>query len=273
MTIQEVIELIHAKCDMDLSVFSTSFLTRTLEIRIKETASCDLDEYIEVIISNPGEAILLNNALHINYSLFFRNSGDMSLLEGFVMPDLLQHKAKQKSKALRIWSVGCAEGHEAYSLAMLADRVMHERECKLQMMIFGTDILADRLAKARLGTYDRSSLQNVKLSYIDSYFISRKLLYTVIDPIRGQVDFSIGDIVDPAFASPPAGLFASFDLVCCCNMMIYYNRSIQFRILEKLYRSLDRNGYLLVDESERLIVEKFGKFRLISPYGNIFLKK
>jgi chemotaxis methyl-accepting protein methylase len=115
-------------------------------------------------------------------------------------------------------------------------------------------------------------LQNVKLTFIDQYFNLKNSHFSIIEEIRNQVDFSPGDIIDPGYTSPPSAIFADFDLVSCCNVMIYYSFEIQKMILEKLYRSLSRNGYLLVGETERLIVEKFGKFRLVYPIGDIFIK-
>ena len=272
MAIQQIIEVVRVKYGMDLSVYSAPFLRKTLAQRVKETSATGLEDYLKFLSSDSGEMAILNDILHIGYTLFFRNSIDTSLIEEFILPDLIQTREKNKSRSVRIWSVGCAEGPEAYSLAMLTDKVIHDRDFTIPVMVFGTDISPASIEKAKMATYERSALLNVKLSFLDRYFIRNNSHFSVVEAIRNQVDFSPGNIIDPGYSSPPAAIFADFDLVSCCNLMIYYHHDIQKMILEKLYRSLSRNGYLLVGETERLIVEKSGKFRLVYPMGNIFIK-
>ncbi len=272
MTIQRLIETVQHESGMDISVYAASFLQNTLAQRVKETGSAGLSEYMAFLRTDREELSKLSDALHISYTLFFRNPLDVSILEGFVLPDLMQVKEHNNSSSLRIWSVGCAEGPEAFSLAMLADTVISGRDYKIPVMVFGTDICPAAVDKAREGCYDSNALQNARLSYIDRYFNLKKSTFFVKDQILHHVDFSVGDITDPEYTSPPAAIFADFDLVSCCNLLIYYHYDIQQIILEKLYHSLGRNGYLVVGESERQIVENFGKLRHLYPIGNIFVK-
>ena len=93
--------------------------------------------------------------------------------------------------------MGCADGPEAYSLAMLADNVIRDRNSAIPVMVFGTDIAPAVIGEARAGTYNRNMLQNVKLSFIDRYFTIADSLFSVNGEIRNQVDFSAGNIIDP----------------------------------------------------------------------------
>ena len=271
--LKNIIESVLLKCGKDLSVHSPSFLKKVIMQRLHETSSDTMEGYLEVLEKDNDELAVLINSLYITYSLFFRNQTDVSLLEGFILPEMMQLKRKDNGRSVRIWSAGCADGPEAYSLTMLAEKVISDRDYRIQVMVFGTDISAVAIENARAGSYDRSAVQNAKLSYVDRYFTLKNSKFSVNDEIRSLVDFSQGDLIGPAFVSPSAGIFADFDLVSCCNLMIYYNQEVQQLILEKLYHSLCKNGYLMVGESEQLIVEKFGKFRLFSSYGNIFVKK
>jgi chemotaxis methyl-accepting protein methylase len=273
MTIQRFIEKVLFSFGRDLSVYSTSFLKKTLAQRMEETSSDGLTGYLQFLTRDRDEWVKLNETLQISYTLFFRNPVDASLLEAFLLPELLKHKEKSNSCTVRIWSAGCSEGHEAYTLTMIADKVMDDGNSKLPLLVFGTDISEDAISKARSGTYARNALQNVRLLYLDRCFTPKKSLFVVNDDILRKVDFSTGDLIDPNYNSPPAAIFADFDLVSCCNLMIYYQQDIQQLILEKLHHSLGRNGYLIVGESEHLIVDKFGKFRLLHPMGNIYVKK
>jgi chemotaxis methyl-accepting protein methylase len=272
MLIRGIIETVQRKSGQDLSVYSASFLKKTLALRMRETASGGLAGYLNLIEKEPEELLCLNNSLHISYTLFFRNVIDFALFENFVFPEIVTVKEKKASHTIRMWSAGCADGPEAYSLAMIADKVISDRKLRSSVMVFGTDVSSANIEKARAGVYNRDPLQNVKLSYLERYFTAKKSQFAVNEKIRNQVDFFCGDLIDPEFSSPPAAIFADFDIIACCNMMIYYNEAIQQVILKKLYRSLSPDGYLMVGESERLIVEKFGRFRPLFPMGNIFKK-
>jgi chemotaxis methyl-accepting protein methylase len=272
MIIKQIADIVKVVAGKDIAAYSNSFLKKTLTQRIKETESAGLEGYLVLIGSDKHEVMRLIGSLCISYTLFFRNSIDVALLEGFVLPELLQSKEKNKSGSVRIWSVGCSDGAETYSLAMLTDKALRDRNHAIPVMVFGTDNSPAVLDKAQKGIYDRMTLQNVKFSYIDRYFSANRSHFSVIEEIRKQVDFSDGDITDPGYASPPAAIFADFDLVSCCNLMMYYNAENQMRILEKLYRSMSRKSYLVVGETERSIVEKFGGFHLVYPMGNIFKK-
>ncbi|MCX6306690.1 MAG: protein-glutamate O-methyltransferase CheR [Bacteroidetes bacterium] len=272
MTTRQFIEAVEFTFGKGLSVYSETFLKKTLARRMDEVNVVNLAGYLDYISGDHGELAELSETLNICYTIFFRSSIDLSLVEEFILPGLIQSRQKNNSDTLRIWSVGCADGPEAYTLAMLSDKVISDRNYHASVMVFGTDISLAALAKARLGMYDANMVQQVRLSYIDRYFTRKKSTYSVNDRIRSLVDFSQGDITDPGYSSPPAGIFADFDLVSCCNLMIYYNHDIQQMILEKLYQSISRNGYLLVGESEQLIVEQSGKFHQFSPYGNVFVK-
>jgi chemotaxis methyl-accepting protein methylase len=139
-------------------------------------------------------------------------------------------------------------------------------------MIFGTDISQKALTNARTASYDYEAVKQVKLWYIEQYFLFKKTKFQVVDKIKQMVEFSFGDLTDPTFSSPPAGIFADFDFISCSNLLIYYSPDVQMLILQKLYQALVNKGYLLVGETERAIVQKFGRFRLLTPVGNIFIK-
>ncbi len=272
MIIQSFIDSVKNKYGKDLSVYSASFLKKAIARRWKETASSSLEGYTGFLIGNQDEMDLLTDSLLINYTVFFRNRIDVALLEEIVFPELIRIRKNNKSFSFRIWTVGCSDGPEAFSFAMIANDVINESGGQIPVIVFGTDISGAAIAKAKKSTYSSQSVENVRLSYLNRYFEIRNSEYIVNDKIRSQVDFTEGDIIDINYTSPPSAIFADFDLVSCCNLMIYYNHEIQQLIMEKLYHSLGKGGYLLVDASERLIVEKYGKFRLLLPVGNIYIR-
>jgi chemotaxis methyl-accepting protein methylase len=272
MTIRQFMEIVKSDLNLNLTVYQASFLHKTLEQRMMETMATGLNGYVDRLIEDPHELRHLQESLQIGFSQFFRNQVDMALLEIFVMPELVQFETEHPSPSLRIWSAGCADGPEPYSLAMMADKVLCDRDLEVPVMVFGTDVSASAIEKASVGVYEPGALQNVRLYYADRYFTRKKNQMVIDKCVKDMVDFSVADLIDPGFSSPPAGIFGDFDLVSCCNLLIYYTQEVQFTILEKLFLALGAKGHLLVGESERMIVEKFGKFRLRYPHGNLFLK-
>jgi chemotaxis protein methyltransferase CheR len=255
----------------DLSVWSPSFLQKTIELRIGETASCDFSGYLKLIKNDFQEIDRLLNSLNISYSLFFRNPIDYSLIERYILPGLFR-KNSNNPKSVRIWSAACAGGQEPYSVAMMADKLICSQFDGFQIMIIASDISESALNKAKEGDYPANNLQNVMFSYISDYFTKKGEVYSVTEKVRKMVEFANYDLLDTKTSSPPFGIFGGYDISICCNLLIYYKPEVQKTILKKLYNSLVKGGYLMVDESEKDIVKSFKGFRLFSEPGNIFIK-
>ena len=268
---QQIIRHIKKYRAKDLSAFSDSFLKKSIDQRILETFSNNLAGYFSFINSTPNEIDKLLDSLHISYSLFFRNPVDFSIIERYIFPGLIQ-KSSVSGKSIRIWSTACAEGQEAYSIAMLADDLLQNYYGNIRTMILATDISELVLTKARKGEFPACAIKNVKFSFINKYFENKGNTFLISDHIRGNVEFNHYDLLDSNTSSPPSGIFGGYDVVICSNLLIYYKPEIQKTILKKLYNSISAGGYLLVDESEKSIVKFFDGFRLYSLLGNIFVK-
>jgi chemotaxis protein methyltransferase CheR len=268
---QQIISHIKNFHGKDLDLFSESFLQKMIDQRIIETGSDDTDGYLKLILFSPAEIENLYDSLNISYSLFFRNSIDFSIMERYILPELIQRNFETR-KSVRIWSAACAEGQEAYSFAMIADDLSQKQLRECNKIIIATDISENALDKARKGAFATNAVQNVKLSYISKYFINKGQTFEISDQMKQKVEFSYYDLLDPDTTSPPSGIFGGYDIIICCNLLIYYKPLIQKSIMQKLYNSLDHKGFLMVDESEKLIVKSFGGFKLYSSIGNIFEK-
>ncbi|MEI6174957.1 MAG: CheR family methyltransferase [Bacteroidota bacterium] len=207
-----------------------------------------------------------------SYSLYFRNPLDFSILEQIILPALFKRNEISGSKAVRIWSAECADGQEPYSLLMVAADLIKERLKNESVMVFATDISAQALQTAKKGSYSNIVMQNVKLSRLTDYFSSKGAVWTVTDKLKQLVEFSYYDLLDTKSSSPPCSIFGGFDLVVCCNVLIYYKPELQLFILDKLYNSLTDHGCLMVDQSEKMILKLHKGFRMFNPVGNIFTK-
>ena len=272
VSLDQLCDYIYKKSDRDISALAPTFLQKTIDQRIIESGKRDLDDYFQYLCTESKEIGNLLNALNISYSLFFRNTLDFAILERFVFPELFKLK-EIKNDSIRIWSAGCAEGQEPYSLIMLADDLSQRQSKPNPVMLFATDISTTALKKAQEGVYSAMILQQIKFAYLNTYFTKKNQDYILCDPIRNSVMYSEYDLLNARTASPPFGIFGSYDIVVCCNLMIYYKPEIQKIILERLYLSMNSHGYLMVDDSERSIVKSFNGFTQYSTLGNIFVKR
>jgi chemotaxis methyl-accepting protein methylase len=269
--VQKIIDYIKFSNGKDLSVYSESFLYKTIEQRIEETLTKDITGYLSLIETSSKEIEILVNTLNISYSLFFRNTIDFCIIERYILPDFIQQTSKN-GKSLRIWSAACADGAEPYSFAMIANELIQKQSNESTVLIHATDISETALGKAKRGVYFANSVQNVRYSFINDYFNKKGQQFEIKDQIKQMVEFTAYDLLDKKTTSPPTGIFGGYDIIICCNLLIYYKPYAQKTILEKLYKSLDKGGVLLVDESEKSIIKMSSGFRLYSQFGNIFVK-
>jgi chemotaxis methyl-accepting protein methylase len=241
--------------------------------RMNKCKLVNFDDYEQIIKKDSVEATALIESLNVPNSSFFRNICDYAILEHYILPELLIPKSNDERSFKRFWSCGCATGQEAYSLAILThDLKQMVPESNLPVII-ATDISQSALSIAEKGIYSPASLYNLKSSHIQNYFAKLAGFYLLNAKIQNSVEFSHNNMLEPDTSLPPSGIYGGFDLFCCCNLLIYYNEKNQQTIIKKLFNSLNRGGFLLVDESEHTLIEAFGGFQLYSESSNIFIKR
>lgn len=256
----------------DISTFEESFLVKTLEKRLSSTSLNSLGAYSEYLSVSVAEAESLIRSLTISYSEFFRNPLTYALLEQLILPVLLDEKEKSGRSEIRVWSSACAAGQEPYSIAMLLDELTAARGSANSYRIFATDISDADLVLANRGVYDYGAVRNLRVKHLRDFLTRSGDSYTIIPHLRLQVDFSRYDLLDEHSGSPPASIFGDFDLVLCSNLLFYYKREIRAIILDKVYRSLSPNGYLVTGEAERDMIAGRKGLRAVAPPAAIFQK-
>jgi chemotaxis protein methyltransferase CheR len=266
-----LIDCIKITSGRDLNCFAEQFLKKILSQRFHETGVQSEDQYIEYLRCNKHETLHLLNGLNLSYSYFFRNIIDFAILEKTILPVLFKRNLKS-NKTIRIWSAACAEGEEPYSIAIIAEELVQNQFPGHQYMIQATDISDLALKNAIKGEYTSSSLSNVRLQYINKYFKGNAGKFVIDDLLKYKVEFNRYDLLDVKTSSPPSGIFGGYDIIFCCNILIYYKPAIQKSILMKVFNSLSPGGYLVVDESERSVVKSHKGFHLYSGLSNLFVK-
>lgn len=253
VNLSQLMQTLKQDLGMDFSMVDGTFLRNSIEKRMQETDCCSAEDYGICLQQNQNEGKLLSDSLHIHVSEFFRNPLTFAVLERLILPELMQKKKAGRRKEIRIWSAGCAAGQEAYSIAILLEEMLANAPHGLNYRIFATDLDETPLAEARLGHYAAATLSNLSLKRAQTWFTRQGESYVVQPSIRQHVDFSIFDLLEEGRGSPPASIFGDFDLVFCCNLLIYYRPEYRGLILDKFAHCLTRSGTLITDETERAI--------------------
>jgi chemotaxis methyl-accepting protein methylase len=216
------------------------------------------------------EALALLQSLNVGYSEFFRSPLTFALLEQWVLPGLAAARGTRRPQELRVWSAGCAAGQEAWSIAILLEELAAARAEAFSFRVIATDISKPALALAREGVYNRGAMRNVALKHIGRYFVVEDGNYTVVPALRARVDFSTYDLLDERSVCPPESLYGDFDLILCCNVLLYYQPKARQVILDKLGRALSPGGYCATGETEQRIVGDARGFRAVAPPATVF---
>ncbi len=270
--ISGVAAAVSAAGGLDLLNYDGAFLCGVLEKRRQAAGAAAPGDYVAMLTETPGEVASLCGSLLVSHSEFFRNPLSFAVLEKMVLPDFIRKKRMTGGGELRIWSAGCATGQEAWSVAIAMDEIVEALGLPVPFRIFATDLSPADVAFAREGVYGETSVRNVRLGALERCFTKRGRSYAVAPRLRDRVDFSVHDLLDNHSPSPSAAIFGGFDVILCCNVLLYYADKARNGILGRLRRSLAPSGVFVTGEAEREMITKAGGFSCIVPPVPVFQK-
>ncbi len=263
-----ILKLVGDQCHLDFTSYRKSTIKRRIERRMVLRKKETLKEYLTNLEVNPEEVKLLFADLLINVTEFFRDPKTIAGLKTQVFPKIL--KGKPPKSPIRIWVVGCSTGEEAYAVAISLREYLGEAASQTHIQIFGTDISESAIAKARIGEYPESISQNVSKERLQRFFTKIEGGYRINKLIRELCLFSRHDVT----RDTP---FARLDLVCCRNVLIYFETSLQKRVIPIFHYSLNPGGCLWLGKSETVgnlstlftLTDKAKKFYLRKPVATM----
>ena len=270
--IHQIIEYLYQKCGFDFSGYRPSMLERRITQRLPYTHCTTFAEYLEHIQQHAEELEKLISTLTIHVSRFFRNPLTFEYIARQIIPTIAHRKKMCGDTSLRVWSAGCSTGEEPFSMAMLFNEFSADEDLQLEPSIFATDIDSSTLKKAKTAIYPIESIEEVKYGILRKYFSAQGTSFQVIPEIRDKVSFSVYNILDKRSHAPAESIFGGFDIVLCRNVLIYFTPEHQNIIFEKLYRSLDQDGYLVLGESETPSDNYTRFFRRVNECCHIYQK-
>ncbi len=237
-----ITELLRDRRQFDLGQYKDRCIRRRIAKRLRFCKVANFASYLERLEMDRDELDTLLATISIHVSQFFRNPDTFRILEQKVLPDLCRQARANGRTELTIWSAGCATGEEPYSLALLVDDLA---ATDLDIRILATDISEPVLEIARSGYFDATRLTEVPPEVLEKYFRSENGRYQLIERIRDKVEFMRHNIMT-------ASDYPVIDLVLCRNVMIYFTRPEQERILTRFAAALPEHGGLVLGRSETM---------------------
>ncbi|SDU22979.1 chemotaxis protein CheB [Halopseudomonas salegens] len=265
---QRILRLLQERTQHDFSLYKPSTLNRRMERRMVIHDIASLSLYADFLQHNPQELDLLFKEVLIGVTRFFRDSKVWQQLAETTLPDLLARPGCDPH--LRAWVVGCSTGEEAYSLAMVFTEVVEELSSAhhFSLQIFASDLSPDAIATARRGEYPAGISDSVSPGRLTRFFSRHNNGYKINSAIRDMVLFAQQDVV----LDPP---FTRLDLISCRNLLIYFDQSLQRRLIPLFHYSLRSEGVLLLGNSEtvgrytQLFSPKQATLRLYQRQDNV----
>jgi len=240
--LQNILELIHHRANVDFRQYKTSTILRRIGRRIAVTHTHTIQEYADYLRGSPEEVGELVKAFLINVTQFFRDPEAFAYIQDEILPKLIA-KARTHDKVLRLWTAGCATGEEPYSLAMLLSDMLGSEMPGWSIKIFATDLDDAAITFARHGIYSESLLKEVPDDYRNRFFERVDSGYRIAKILRQMVIFGQQDL---SRSSP----FPRIDLVLCRNVLIYFAPDLQDYVLNQFAFSLSPDGYLFLGKAE-----------------------
>ncbi|OGQ59329.1 MAG: hypothetical protein A3J24_09345 [Deltaproteobacteria bacterium RIFCSPLOWO2_02_FULL_53_8] len=243
-------DAITAKTGLRIHSHDNESLATHINLRTSQLALNSLDDYYNLIVSDTREGRLelkrLVPVLTVGESYFFRDQGQFKLLKDVVLTELIQRKSMKRE--LRVLSAGCSTGEEPYSLAILLDMALPDRN-DWKISVVGTDIRDDLLEKARKGVYGEWSFRQVDEAIKKRYFRKKGANLAIDERIKSMVSFCALDIMEGDLPDYSKELY-DFDLILCRNVFVYYNRHAVAKMLDRLTAALCAGGYLMTAHGE-----------------------
>ena len=250
-------DLIYQHTSLFFTEKKKAFLESKIWRRMEMLDLSSYEAYYQLIKGEKAsskELSALIETLVIPETSFFRIRGHFLELERSIFPKLFTQKS-QESRSLplpqkpqiRIWSVACSTGEEPYSIAMSLLEVLGD-PAAWNIEILATDISNSALAKAQRGIYSKDKVKKVESRYVDKYFkdLGGKE-YQIADEVRRWIRFQYLNLRDlDKFHS------ASYDLIFCRNVLIYFDRKAQDLLMERVTNLLLPGGYLFLGDAEPL---------------------
>lgn len=229
-----------------------TMLEARLHKRLKVLGIVTFEEYADYVFSHEGRSEELINLIDVvttNKTDFFREPVHFEYLVKNALPSLIEERGSGFDSPLRIWSAGCSTGEEPYTMSMVLSEFA-ESQPGFKSSILATDISTVVLSKARNAIYAEDRVDTIPLQMKRKYLLkskdANKPLVRITPELRSMIKFRRLNFMEEF------GLNEMMDIIFCRNVIIYFDKPTQERLLNRFCRQLVKGGYLFLGHSETL---------------------
>lgn len=255
-----VTRFVEQNLEFATSHYNDSYLRRRIKSRMRRTGSDDYVSYLQLLKSDADEHARLLDSLSINVTGFFRNP---EVWDG--IREVLR-MLDDEHDSIRIWSAGCADGREPYSLAMLS---LSDPEIDAsKVSIVGSDINERALALAERGLYESNHTSDLdeQLAYLPHHGTHVERAgdrVRVTEDVKRLVTFEKHDLIRDE-------VVRRYELVVCRNLFIYIDPEYKGRVIENILGGLRSDGYLVIGKAETLPPSATDLFEIVDSRKRIY---
>ncbi len=263
--IDDIVQIIREQYGYDFSDYSRASFTRRVKHCMQAAHIKNVTDLQHHLVNEPSFFNWFLQTLTVNVTEMFRDPLFYKALRETVIPRLASYPI------IKIWHAGCATGEEVFSMAIL----LKEAGLLERTRIYATDLNPANLEKARKGIMPLSAMKEYTANYIrsggveefSSYYEAHRDYVQLDSSLLKNVLFSQHNLVTDQ-------VFNEFQLICCRNVLIYFNKILQNRVLQLFYDSLVPLGYLALGMKESLLfMDVRPRFDSIKDEAKIFRRK
>jgi chemotaxis protein methyltransferase CheR len=243
-------ELIQGYSGIKMPATKRTMLEGRLRRRLRVLGVETLQGYCDFLFEEDGlqsELIHLMDAVTTNKTDFFREPAHFQFLQTKALAEF----AERGRRDVKAWSAACSVGAEPYSLAMVLEENRRVRPNQ-DYSILCTDLCTEVLGQAVRGEYPKAMIEPVELELRRRYILSAKDARSdavrVAPRLRAKLSFARLNLMDEAY---PVG--RDMDVIFCRNILIYFDKATQNKVLSRLCDHLRPGGYLFIGHSETIV--------------------
>lgn len=244
---------IYDQCGIKMPDSKKIMVEARLKKRLRELEMNSYSEYCNFLFSNNGsqaEITQMVDVITTNKTDFFREPKQFEFIKDRALNELISLDGAGTQRPLKVWSAGCSTGEEPYTLSIVLNEYAQQYS-RYSFNILATDISTRVLEKAATGIYEVEKTSPIAHNLMQKYFLrsknKEKKLVRVIPELRKAINFQWLNFMDDDF-----GINEKFDLIFCRNVIIYFDKPTQDRLIEKLIRYLRPGGYFFLGHSESI---------------------
>ncbi len=250
---------------------------RDLELRLERVAN---DMHLAsaaaaaeaILTSHDCSELITTLARHLTVgeTYFFRDQACFDRLGSEILPALIRTR-RNRTRTIRIWSAGCCTGEEAYSVAILLDRLLPDKT-NWEIAILATDVNPTFIDKASTGRYTDWSFRSPPPWLRDRYFNKEDdHTYQIRDSIKNMVHFDTLNLVSDSYPSTLNGT-QSMDIILCRNVLMYFSLEKVRQIVTRFHLALSNNGIFVASPTESSM-PVFGDFLISTRQQTTFFTR